>query len=221
MNPVFYVQREGNIFRLRREEMHHMDVLRMSLPCSITFTDGQGCLFTGKADREGIITEYKRIDSKEPENINLYYGVCDRSREKMILEKCTELGVKSFNPVITENSEQYTINPDRAEKIIISAIKQSRRFVAPSYREKVLLTDMLQKDIKNALYGSLSGSGSMELNINEDINVFIGPPSGFTETEERKMMEKGIMPFHMHSAVLRTETFAVAVLSVIKYLQGV
>lgn len=221
MDPVFYVQRDGNTFRLREEEMHHMDVLRMSLPCSITFTDGKGCLFTGKADREGIITEYQRIDAKEPENINLYYGVCDKSREKIILEKCTELGVKSFNPIITENSEQYAIRPDRAEKIIISAIKQSRRFVIPSYREKELLGNILKKGIQNAIYGSLSGSGSMELNLNEEINIFIGPPSGFTKKEESEMSERGIIPFHMHSAVLRTETFAIAVMSVIKYLQGV
>lgn len=221
MDSVFYAEIEGHSFRLHKEELHHIRVLRISLPAIITFTDGNGVLYRGTADSDGLINEYEKIGSDDPEHIHIFYGICDRNRERIILEKCTELGVKSFNPIITENAEHFPIKTERARKIIIAAVKQSRRFDIPLYREKQTLKSILDNGVNNGLYGALHGSSEIQLHLDRDISILIGPPSGFTEQEETMMNNAGIMPFHMDSAIMRTETFAVAILSVIKYLQGV
>lgn len=221
MDSVFYADKISNAFMLSKDELHHMDVLRIQLPSYIMFTDGNGKLYRGMADENGNICNYNEIDAREPENVNIFYGICDRNRERIMLEKCTELGIKSFNPIITEQSEQFTINAERAGKIIVSAVKQSRRFHIPAYNEKRQMTDIIDNGIENGVYGSLDGSSELKILPGIDVNVFIGPPSGFSVDEEQMMESAGIMPFHINSAIMRTETFAIAVLSVIKYLQGV
>jgi len=165
----------------------------------------------------------EKIENDKEEFVNVYFGVCEKNRMKYILEKCTELGVKSFNPVFTEKSDRYPLSFERANAILLSAIKQSRRYLLPIYNQAVNLEDIEPAKFKGMIFGAINGGEKQitQETITQNVNILIGPPSGFTEREENYLLSKGAKSFYFDTAVLRTETFAVAILSIIHYLQGV
>ncbi|MEO0288726.1 MAG: RsmE family RNA methyltransferase [candidate division WOR-3 bacterium] len=222
VDPIFFAEKRGESFFLPEDELHHLSVYRIKTPSKILFTTGDGILYSGMVDKYGKIYEYIKLDhSTENEFVNLYFGLCDKSRMKFIFEKCTELGVKSFNPVITQKSERYPLKKDRVFSILKSAVKQSRRFKIPVYNEPIELFEIDFDRSVDSFFGSLDKKIEKTIEFkSESVNIFIGPPSGFTKEEEEFLIKNGVKPFFFDVAVLRTETFAVAFLSIIHYLKG-
>ena len=220
---VFYARKESDCFKLSGDELHHaVNVIRIDPPSRINFTDGSGFLYEGMLMPDGTLADVIEVESDESEIINILFGICEKSRMKIILEKCTEIGVHEFIPLITRKSSKYPLNAGRADSILKSAIKQSGRFIKPHYREPIKLEDVHPDYCENAYFGSIKGKNrGIEPEFSRHINIFIGPPSGFTAEEEEFLVQKGIKPFHINTAVLRTETFALSSIAIIKYLQGV
>lgn len=223
VDPIFFAEKKGEKYFLPEDELHHLSVYRIKTPSKILFTTGDGILFSGTVDKDGNIYEFIKVDhSIENEFVNLYFGLCDKSRMKFIFEKCTELGVKSFNPIITQKSEKYPLKNDRVLSILKSAVKQSRRFKMPVYNEPIKLTEINFDKNHDSFFGSLDKKVEKTIEFkSESVNIFIGPPSGFTKEEEEFLIKNGVKPFFFDVAVLRTETFAVAFLSIVHYLKGV
>ena len=74
------------------------------------------------------IHELKRI--KKPVPLALAFCPTKNSdRNKLIIEKATEIGVTDFFPLISQNSERRKWNSERFEKVLISTIKQSEVLV--------------------------------------------------------------------------------------------
>ncbi|MEJ5307665.1 MAG: RsmE family RNA methyltransferase [candidate division WOR-3 bacterium] len=222
VEPIFFAEKKGEKFFLPEDELHHLTVYRIRVPSKILFTTGDGILYSGTVDKNGNIYELIKVDhSNENEFVNLYFGLCDKNRMKFIFEKCTELGVRSFNPVITQKSEKYPLKKDRVFSILKSAVKQSRRFKVPVYNEPVELFKLDFDRSIDSFFGSLENKTKKTIEFkSESVNIFIGPPSGFTKEEEEFLIKNGVKPFFFDVAVLRTETFAVAFLSIIHYLKG-
>lgn len=220
MEHIFVAKRKADEFYLAERERVHVRVLRIVPPCEILFTDCEGSLYKGRLEIDWKISAFDKIENAKEESVNLYFGLCDKTRTKFILEKCTELGVRSFNPIITEKSEKYSLSVSRVESILESAVKQSRRFVLPIYNEPVKLKDIDFTKMENIVFGSLVDKNRNLEYIKGVTNAFIGPPLGFTEGEEEFLTKNGGMPFFFDTAVLRTETFAVSLLAVIHYIKG-
>lgn len=220
MEHIFWAETKKEKYFLAADEISHMQVLRMSLPATILFSCGDGKLYRGKACEDGTIADAEVVETAGKTGIGIYFGVCDKNRISYILEKCTELGVDSFTPLFTEKSEKHPLNRERASRIIISALKQSRRFTMPEYREPINLKDLEIGKGEDAVFGSI-GCGSGRIGgCGGKVSLIIGPPLGFTEKEESVLMEKGAKPFHFDTGILRTETFAVSLLSIIHYIKG-
>ena len=134
-------------------------------------------------------------------------------RYEWFLEKATEIGMDTIIPLIGRYSERKEIKPDRLEKVMISAIKQSikaylpqlqpiqtfkallktpatgQRFIAHCYEgEKVLLRDAVVKG--------------------KDVLILIGPEGDFSEEEVQAAILAGFVPVSLGAARLRTETAA-------------
>jgi len=223
VDPIFFAEKKGERFFISEDELHHLSVYRIKTPSKILFTTGDGILFSGIVDMNGEISDFEKISAtQENEFVNLYFGLCDKNRMKFIFEKCTEIGVRSFYPIITQKSEKYPLKQDRVFSILKSAVKQSRRFVIPKYHDPVNLFDIkFDKDV-DSFFGSLEKKENKSIGFkSETVNIFVGPPSGFTKEEELFLIENGVKPFFFDVAVLRTETFAVSFLSILHYLRGI
>src|SRR5690606_38154118 len=59
----------------------------------------------------------------------------NNDRFEWFLEKATEIGIDEITPLLTSHSERKTINHERLEKILVSAMKQSLKAYLPKLND--------------------------------------------------------------------------------------
>ena len=139
----------------------------------------------------------------------------------LMMQKATELGVTRFIPILTERTIVRRINQKRISKIIIEASEQSNRLKIPKLEEIVKLDNFLKSNQKiNIIFGDLNTDNS-SLNIiknTEPLCVLIGPEGDFTEKEREKILElKNLIPLKINENILRSETAAISIISIISF----
>ncbi|MCB1616908.1 MAG: 16S rRNA (uracil(1498)-N(3))-methyltransferase, partial [Pseudomonadales bacterium] len=173
------------------------------------------------------------IDNESPASINLAIGISRSEKMDFIFQKCTELGVTSFTPVITEYSE-FKLKGDRLEKkllhwkkIIISACEQSRRNRIPELLKPVPFDEYLLNrgaDDQHLMLDHRATKGLVNIatGLNKDraINFMIGPEGGFSEYELLVAEKSGFHLAHLGPRVLRTETAPVATMAILQSMLG-
>ena len=172
------------------------------------------------------------IPSRE---IWLFAALVKKDNFEWILEKGTELGVSNFVPVVSERSEKKNLNMERAVKITREASEQSGRGILPRVHDIVTLEEIFDpkapiaagienvqliafhpegKPFDTQLFKSPSrklGAGPMKT----PIGVFIGPEGGWSEKENDLFTAKNIPIFSLGPQILRAETAAIAVASLL------
>jgi 16S rRNA (uracil1498-N3)-methyltransferase len=139
---------------------------------------------------------------------------------EFILQKGTELGVKSFVPIISERVQRKDFNKhNRFEKIIKEASEQCERGFLPIIKK----TEKFENALVNLSKDDLNLFCYERYNENFDfstikkyrkVNIFIGPEGGFTEKEFKLARDcESIQIVSLGVRVLRSETAALAVLA--------
>ena len=138
----------------------------------------------------------------------------------LMIQKATELGVTKFIPILTERTIVRKINEKRVNKIIIEASEQSNRLKVPQLEEIVKLDDFLKFNQKtNIIFGDLN-TNNKKLNINstEPLCILIGPEGDFTTQEREKILKlKNIIPLKINENILRSETAAISIISIVTF----
>src|SRR5689334_2553810 len=73
---------------------------------------------TRKEARVLVVTQNKREILPKRE-VHLYFSLAKKDTAELVIQKCTELGVASFHPILSDRSEKKGFNMERAEKILI------------------------------------------------------------------------------------------------------
>ena len=158
----------------------------------------------------------------------LEMAVCptkNADRYEWFAEKACETGIDSIVPVCGEHSERRIIKPQRLDKILLSATKQSLKARIPAVREMVTVkeyADSLKQEngrLKLIAY-CFEDESHPRISIKEaldmmpencrDISVLIGPEGDFSAEEASLALECGFIPVHLGPSRLRTETAAFA-----------
>jgi len=92
----------------------------------------------------------KILERRENENdpklrVVLYQSIVKKDKMDLVFEKCTEVGVSEFHPLLSEHSVKLAFKGERAEKILKEASEQSRRGKMP----KLFKTEKFGAVIKN------------------------------------------------------------------------
>ncbi len=174
----------------------------------------------------------KQAAQGEPDvEITLYMGLMKRDKFEWVLQKCTEIGVTRFVPIVTQRSlVQDTKMKDnkfeRWQKIITEAAEQSRRGKIPELCPPMKLADaFVQMDAELALIPwEEAGEGDMRAVLvgkrPSSIALFIGPEGGFAAEEIELAQQHNIQPITLGKRILRAETAAIVASSVILYECG-
>lgn len=162
-----------------------------------------------------LVTEMKRqIPSKE---IYLFWSLLKKDKNDWVLQKCTELGVSHFVPLLADRSEKTGFNVERAQKIIIEAVEQCGRSDIPSVREPVLVNTAIREfDDKIPLFICEQGEEGSLQDLDE-MGVLIGPEGGWSDEEKQLFTDNDIAHINLHDFTLRAETACVT--AVTKLLQ--
>lgn len=180
-----------------------------------------------------IISENKMTNSKIL--VDIFQGLPKAEKMELIIQKSVELGVNAIIPVkmqrcvvkLDMKSENKKI--ERWQKISESAAKQSGRNSIPQIH-KIIKIEEISK-LKNEYdIIIICYENEKENNIKKEIQklkqnkkqeiriaIVIGPEGGLEENEVKYLQKEGAKIVTLGNRILRTETVALNILSIIMY----
>lgn len=217
----FYIP--PNTIELTHEFWIHDDALRNQWLKVFRYREGaEVILFDGESterlyrlvqiEQDGVklqlVTEFER---KLPDHhVYLFFSLLKKDKNEWILQKCTELGVRNFVPVIAERSEKTGFNIERAEKIVIEAAEQCGRSDIPHVREPIGIESLIREykeKVKILICDEREEQSASDTP--GPVGVLIGPEGGWTEQELTTFKEANFDSLHLGKMTLRAETAAV------------
>lgn len=174
-----------------------------------------------------IIDEYEE-DRELKIELTIAISLVQEQKFDLILQKLTELGVSSIIPLKTErsivkiDSQKEEKKKTRWETICKEASEQSHRVTIPKVHDVITLKQLLNEKKELNLICSLNDNTKplsvyLQPNI-KDILFVIGPEGGFAKKEEEFLIENGFESTTLGKRVLRVETAAIYVASIINYI---
>ncbi|MDD5731542.1 MAG: 16S rRNA (uracil(1498)-N(3))-methyltransferase [Patescibacteria group bacterium] len=140
---------------------------------------------------------------------------------EIILEKCTELGISFFQPVIFDHSIIREIRPAklvRYKKIIKEAAEQSGRLDLPEILEPISFREMI-KEVRGKLnLVAAIGAGKNILDTkskSKDVNILVGPEGDFSDSEIEFIKKEDFLFFNLGNNILRSETACILATGII------
>jgi len=184
-----------------------------------------------KFEVKGHIEEEYNYNGELDINITLYQSLVEPSRMEMIIQKCTELGVKCIVPVISEKCKFKFISENKLKRwknIVIETSEQSFRSVLLDIKEIMNFKDAClhseglrifcnEFEVKNNI--NLITNTVLESKFNGNVSIFVGPVSGYSANEILLAKKCDLKSVSLGKRILRTETAAiVSVANVINQL---
>lgn len=261
-------QKENDIIKIVGNDVNHIkNVLRCKinekLEISILGTEERYLVEILELNNENIIckiVEKIEEDFESDININIIQALPKSDKMELIIQKCTELGVKEITPLELErcivklSGKDVNKKLERWQIIAETAAKQCRRSIIPKINnlyniknieeiikknDLVILayeneTENSLKDVINELkFKNLQQEISFAAinnfkNINKEagkndtisIGIIIGPEGGLEEKEVETLKKLGVKSVSLGKRILRTETVAIALSSIIMYELG-
>lgn len=221
----FYVPDAASATELPADEASHaVRVLRMKPGDEMVLMDGVGTFFKAEVAVASPHHCVYRVLEEMPQ-LPQWHGryhiamaptkLMDRT--EWMLEKVTEIGVDEVSLLNCDNSERRVAKPARLEKILVSAMKQSRKAWKPvlndmaAFRKFVseprggmkFIAHCYEEIPRTYLYDELCGR-----DVSEAVTVLIGPEGDFTPDEVRMAGDAGYVSVNLGQSRLRTETAA-------------
>ena len=218
-------------------ELHHLiNVLRLREGDEITVLDGVGGVYEValvSCERDIAIGEIKvrKKIQKSLVEVTLFVGLPKADKMDMIVQKATELGAHRIVPVACQYSvprlsaERESRRVERWRQISVGASKQSHRpffpFISHFFDFNEALEDC-RSDLRLIFtIGARAPERLKEVlrqNVRaKKVDIFIGPEGGFAEDEINRALSAGLKPVSLGSNILRTETAAIAALTIVLY----
>ena len=200
------------------ESKHAIRVLRLAEGNRVQLIDGNGGFY------EAVISDAHPKKCKllitdstqefEKRNFKLHIAIAPTKnidRFEWFLEKCTEIGIDEITPLLSEHSERKVIKPERLEKILMAAMKQSLKAYLPKLNSLVGFNEFISVSKYQNKYIAHCNDGDKShlkdsIQKNEDTLILIGPEGDFSNEEVVKAKENGFEEISLGNARLRTET---------------
>ena len=202
------------------EARHCVQVLRMKVGDAVQFVDGNGNWYTGQLatlhKRECRIAISERKAQAPASKVDLHLAVAPTKnidRFEWFLEKSTEIGISSVTPLLCQRSERKKLRPERLERVLIAAMKQSLKAHLPILNPLQKLVDFLPKVSSEQKLIAHCNPGEKKLlkdiyTAGKNVCILIGPEGDFTEEEVELARQNGFEAISLGEARLRTETAA-------------
>lgn len=214
-------------------------VLRLKEGASVVVLDGEGSEYQVKLTvldphcSEGQVESQGECLNEPKTRITLYLCLTQREKFEWVLQKCTEVGVCRFVPVISSRSliqdtREIANKFERWKRILQEAAEQSHRGRIPELAEPLNFRAAVEKagNTKTCCLipweeeQSLSLTQALAQNPAEHLSVLIGPEGGFSKEEVARAQEAGFLSVTLGKRILRMETAAVVACALALYERG-
>lgn len=226
----------GQTLELSSAQGQHVSVvLRMQAGEKITLFSGDNreweavIVSAHKKKVEVSIINEKRLSRESPKRIHLVQAISKGERMEFVMQKAVELGVASITPVLSERSV-VRLDEERMEKkwsqwqaIAIAACEQSGRNQIPQIEKIRHLKEVLQAQwdaCKLVLHPGTEKTWRDYRFSEANIVLLVGPEGGFSEQEINLILAYNFHSLALGPRILRTETAAIAALTVLQAVCG-
>lgn len=218
-------------FSFSKEESRHIaKVLRKQIGDVLHLTNGKGDLFTAtlqRGDPKHCLVAITNVEQKKPLPYGLHLAISPtklNDRFEWFLEKATEIGITQITPIRCQHSERKVIKPQRYQKIILSACKQSLKYHFPVLHPMCSFKDFIenhqelphqkliahcQEIEKQSLKSLLKPKGNHI--------ILVGPEGDFSSSEITLATSMGYTGVSLGDSRLRTETAAIVACHSVAY----
>ncbi len=247
--PKFFIKsnqiKEGKVIIIGEDVNHIKNVLRLKIDddiqvCNIDTSINYICEVS-KLDNEEIECNIlNQIDSEAESNIHIsvFQGIPKSDKMELIIQKCVELGADEITPVemkrcvVKIDSKSKNKKNERWQKISEVAAKQCGRDRVPKVNQITNIKNICnltpeydivllayenekEKTLKNELL-------KLKNKIGKDLKIaiIIGPEGGVDKEEVDLLVENGAKSITLGKRILRTETVAFVLTSIIMYELG-
>lgn len=208
------------------EAIHAIRVLRLKIGDDIFLIDGKGTFYEAVvtlANSKHCLYEITQtlVQNKTWKG-HIHLAIAptkDISRIEWLVEKATEIGFDEISFLNCQFSERKNLRIDRIERIVISAMKQSRKAWKPIVNNMLSFEDFMQKEVtgqkfichcyneieKTDFFSNINNSGLFE-----EITVLIGPEGDFSINEVHQALQQQYKSTTLGNSRLRTETAGLA-----------
>ncbi|MCR5745812.1 MAG: 16S rRNA (uracil(1498)-N(3))-methyltransferase [Bacteroidales bacterium] len=207
------------------ESGHCVKVLRHSRGDTIHVVDGHGMLYDctiTDADPRAVAFEVNRwVENYGSHDYWLEMAVCppkNIDRFEWFSEKATEIGVDRISPLFGDYSERKVFKPERIERLLVSAAKQSHKGAIPELAPAATVKEFLQQEREGLKLICYCDEATGKTDIKEvlsqvpaqsKITIMIGPEGDFSRAEVALAIERGWQPVSLGDSRLRIETAAI------------
>lgn len=221
MDLFFSRDIEKDIIMLAEEESKHaVKVMRAMTGDEIFVTDGNGRHFrTSVADGKSKKCVLKIIEELQPypkPPYHLHIAIAptkNHDRLEWFVEKATEIGISEITPLACHHSEREKVHPERLERIIIAAMKQSCRFWLPKLNKLVSFDDFIRHDHSCQKFIAYCTKQERKYLHNiytpgSNALILIGPEGDFSPEEIKLALVQNFQAISLGENRYRTETAA-------------
>lgn len=183
---------------------------------------GEKCIFFSDRSDDYLsnITEVKKdivsfevistISKKKIlKNITACISITKRDNFELVVQKLTELGVKTILPIISDRTIKQSLKTDRLQKISDEALEQSGGSSVVYIEEPISLKEALEKTKElKSIYFDME-SPKFEKQSENNLAFYIGPEGGWSENDLELFKEYKIDSYSLGETVLRAETASI------------
>jgi len=214
---------------------HLVRVLRLPVGRDVRVFDGQGEEFSatlveaGKRGARVLLRDALRAVPSSPLRVTLAQALARGEKMDWILQKATELGVASIQPIQTERTE-VRLDEERSERrmahwrgVVTGACEQCGRADVPSLEAPLPLSDWLARILSmpvsaDELRMVLDPEADLDFGLASceprSLIAAVGPEGGFSARELAMFLHARFESHRLGPRVLRTETAGIAMLAI-------
>jgi len=212
------------LFLVEDEFQHLTRVMRAKESEEIELVNGAGGLASAiieRLEKKRAVLKIEKVSTESPSSkkIILAQAIPRINRLDFIVEKGTELGMSElwlFPGKLSERKDLSEHQLNRLKAVTIASMKQCGRLFLPNILLKKPL-DKWESLPSPAFFGDLNPQAPLlqSTKIPDQVIFFIGPESGFTDDEEKKLQTLGAQGVKLHPNILRTDTAALVALALL------
>ena len=211
------------------DEFHHsVRVVRVRAGEAVEVFDKSGRLARGVIESiehdHAVVRIDEELASRESKlDLHLAMAIIQLEKFELVLQKATELGVRSIIPLVTDRielrRERYAGKLERWNRILFEAVKQSGRSIVPAIEEPQSFAEVLARPGDKLLFDADAEPSTWPSSM-QSVIVFIGPEGGWSDDELASARNAGCAFERLGPRRLRAETAAIVACAVVAARYG-
>ena len=203
-----------SIYLSEDESKHACRVLRLKMNDEVSLLDGIGGVYHARIEEDNPKKCLLQIiavthDTKPTHEVHIAIAPTkNMDRIEWFVEKATEIGMTELTLLICDHSERKIVKTERLEKILISAMKQSKRTFIPKLNAVITFSEFMKQHTQGALAHCEEGDKKSLQTVCQASNypILIGPEGDFSSKEIASAKTNGFDFVVLGNTRLRTET---------------